>query len=72
MFHRGINVKHKCDLISGDTRTVAKLIISIEKEVVMSVHSNCVAVLAAFFASFYTFNLKYQEEASHTLEFIQR
>ena len=42
-------MKHKCDLISGDTMTVAKWIISIEKEVVMSVHSNFVAVLAAFF-----------------------
>ncbi|XP_029572041.1 uncharacterized protein LOC115164062 [Salmo trutta] len=56
----------------SDTMTAAQWMISMEKAVMMSVHSNFVAVLAAFFASFYTFNLQYQEEASHTLEFIQR
>ena len=49
----------------------AKWMISIE-EVVMSVHSNFVEALAALKKISFYFSQQYQEEASRTLEFIQR
>lgn len=47
--------------------------ISIERHVICEGSNPAFASgLAALFAVFYIFNLKYQEEASKTLEFIQR
>ena len=59
-------------LISGDMLTSVKWMMSIEGQVVLSSHPNFAAGLAALFASYYNFNLEYQEEALCTLEFIQR
>ncbi|KAL1252211.1 hypothetical protein QQF64_020007 [Cirrhinus molitorella] len=39
---------------------------------IVNPHPNIVAGFAALFASYYNFNLVYQEEASSTLEFVQR
>ncbi|MEQ2177670.1 hypothetical protein GOODEAATRI_005962 [Goodea atripinnis] len=47
--------------------------ISIESHVIcQSIQPTFQSGLAAFFAVFYVFNLQYQDEASQTLEFIQR
>ncbi|KAL6464370.1 hypothetical protein MHYP_G00266870 [Metynnis hypsauchen] len=59
-------------IVQGETLTSVTWMLSIEGQVVLSPHPNFVAGLATLFASFYNFNLEYQEEASCTLEFIQR
>ncbi|KAJ8009978.1 hypothetical protein DPEC_G00069780 [Dallia pectoralis] len=46
-------------IVQGNTLTAAKWLISIEKEVEMSIHSYFVAALSAYFALYYTFNLQY-------------
>ena len=47
--------------------------LSIEKKVVsVSTNNNLIAGLAAFFSTYYVFNIKYQPEAEATLEFMQR
>ncbi|XP_048119596.1 uncharacterized protein LOC125307588 [Alosa alosa] len=56
----------------GDVFTATNWMLSIEGHVVVGPHQNIVAGLAALFACYYAFNLVYQEEASNTLEFIQR
>ncbi|KAG9264491.1 hypothetical protein AMEX_G84 [Astyanax mexicanus] len=57
---------------AGDDLTGAQWMLSIEGQVVVPPHPNFVAGIAALFASYYNFNLLYQEQASCTLEFIQR
>ncbi|KAJ8333424.1 hypothetical protein SKAU_G00414320 [Synaphobranchus kaupii] len=47
-------------------------LLSIEGQVVMGPHNNITNGMAALFASYYNFNLKYLEEAACTLEFVQR
>ncbi|XP_076864064.1 uncharacterized protein LOC143516400 [Brachyhypopomus gauderio] len=59
-------------IVQGETLTSVTWVMSIEGQVVLSLHPNFVAGLANLFATFYNFNLEYQEEASCTLEFIQR
>ena len=47
--------------------------ISVEGHVICEgIQPTFVSGVAALFAVFYIFNLKYQDEASRTLEFIQR
>ncbi|KAG2460933.1 MSRA reductase, partial [Polypterus senegalus] len=46
--------------------------LSIEGQVVMGPHHDFVNGIATIFASYYNFNLQYPEDASSTLEFIQR
>ncbi|KAG9273476.1 hypothetical protein AMEX_G547 [Astyanax mexicanus] len=59
-------------IVLGDDLTGAQWMLSIEGQVVVPPHPNFVAGIAALFASYYNFNLLYQEQASCTLEFIQR
>ncbi|CAL8290569.1 unnamed protein product [Merluccius merluccius] len=59
-------------IVLGDVLTATQWMLSIEGQVVVPPHPKFVAGVAAFFASFYIFNLVYQEQASCTLEFIQR
>ncbi|KAG5285631.1 hypothetical protein AALO_G00005600 [Alosa alosa] len=59
-------------VIQGNKFVSNKWMLTIEKQVVMTPHSNFTAGPATLFATFYTFNLEYQEEASCVLEFIQR
>lgn len=54
--------------VSGDTR---HWMLSIEGQVVCE-GTTFVSGLAVLFASYYNFNLQYQDEAACTLEFIQR
>ncbi|KAL7888656.1 hypothetical protein AOLI_G00036300 [Acnodon oligacanthus] len=59
-------------IVQGGTLTSVTWMMRIEGQVVLSPQPNFVAGLATLFASFYNFNLEYQEEASCMLEFIQR
>ena len=59
-------------LCLGEVLTATQWMLSIKGQVVVPPHPNFVAGMAAFFSSFYIFNLVYQEQASCTLEFIQR
>ncbi|MEQ2248569.1 hypothetical protein ILYODFUR_020366 [Ilyodon furcidens] len=60
-------------LLGDQIHTLCKWMISIESHVIcQSIQPTFQSGLAAFFAVFYVFNLQYQDEASHTLEFIQR
>ncbi|XP_041952199.1 uncharacterized protein LOC121712172 isoform X1 [Alosa sapidissima] len=59
-------------VIQGNKFVSNKWMLTIEKQVVMTPHSSFTAGLATLFATLYTFNLEYQEEASCVLEFIQR
>ncbi|KAJ8369331.1 hypothetical protein SKAU_G00093590 [Synaphobranchus kaupii] len=63
-------------IVLGDMlMTTQKWMLSIEGQVVCEAQSSTatfVSGIAAVFASFYNFNLQYQEEAECTLKFIQR
>lgn len=59
-------------LVSGDIMKPEGWMLSLEGQVVMGPHNDFTSGLAAMFASYYNFNLKYDEGASCTLEFIQR
>lgn len=59
-------------LCLGDVLKPTSWMLSIEGQVVVGPHQNIVAGMAVLFSSYYVFNLVYQEEASITLEFIQR
>lgn len=75
---KNVHLKHQKNnkpyvyLCLGDVLTATNWMLSIESQVVVGPHQNFVAGLAAFFSCYYIFNLVYQEEASNTLEFIQR
>ncbi|XP_034554468.1 uncharacterized protein LOC117823392 [Notolabrus celidotus] len=60
-------------LMPGDEVTVGRWMISIEGHVICEGRQQSfISGLAALFATYYVFNLQYQEEAAKTLEFIQR
>ncbi|XP_036416694.1 uncharacterized protein LOC118800543 [Colossoma macropomum] len=60
-------------IIQGDKMNPERWMLSVEGEIVLGSNSNTfVEGLAALFATYYTFNLEYQEGAASTLEFIQR
>ncbi|TKS67894.1 hypothetical protein D9C73_000782 [Collichthys lucidus] len=59
-------------IVLGDVLTATNWMLSIEGQVTVGLHQNIVAGMAALFSCYYVFNLVYQEEASSTLEFIQR
>lgn len=58
--------------ISGDMMKPSGWLISIEGHVVMGPHPLFLHGVAAFFSSYYVFNLQYPAAGSSTLEFIQR
>ncbi len=59
--------------ISGQSLSNQRWMLSMEGQVVCEgAQPNFVSGLAALFASFYNFNLQYQEEAACSLEFVQR
>lgn len=58
--------------ISGDMMKPSGWLISIEGHVVMGPHPFFLQGVAAFFSSYYVFNLEYPAAGSSTLEFIQR
>ncbi|CAM4615012.1 unnamed protein product [Leuciscus chuanchicus] len=58
--------------IRGDMMKPSKWLISIEGHVVMGPHPFFLHGVAAFFSSYYVFNLEYPAAGSSTLEFIQR
>nr|XP_005158438.1 uncharacterized protein LOC101885684 [Danio rerio] len=59
-------------IVLGDILTATQWMLSIEGQVVVGPHPNFIAGFAALFSSYYNFNLVYQEQASCTLEFVQR
>ncbi|KAF1394353.1 hypothetical protein PFLUV_G00025670 [Perca fluviatilis] len=59
-------------IVLGELLTASFWMLSIEGQVVLPPHPNFLAGVAALFSSYYNFNLVYQEQASCTLEFIQR
>ncbi|CAJ1064737.1 uncharacterized protein LOC113051318 [Xyrichtys novacula] len=60
-------------LVAGDDVASGRWMLSIKSHVVCEgPQSGFIAGLAAVFATYYVFNLRYQEEAERTLEFIQR
>uniref|UniRef100_A0A8C4TBA5 Uncharacterized protein n=1 Tax=Erpetoichthys calabaricus TaxID=27687 RepID=A0A8C4TBA5_ERPCA len=60
-------------IIFGQTLSNQRWMVSIEGRVVCEgTQPSFVSGLAAVFASYYNFNLQYQEEAACTLEFVQR
>lgn len=60
-------------LIQGTELVIQGWMISLEGQVICEgILPAFLTGLAALFASYYVFNLQYQEEASCTLEFIQR
>ncbi|TKS65530.1 hypothetical protein D9C73_028010 [Collichthys lucidus] len=59
-------------IVLGDVLTATNWMLSIEGHVTVGPHQNIVPGMAALFSCYYVFNLVYQEEASSTLEFIQR
>ncbi|TKS65224.1 hypothetical protein D9C73_028486 [Collichthys lucidus] len=59
-------------IVLGDVLTATNWMLSIEGLVTVGPHQNIVPGMAALFSCYYVFNLVYQEEASSTLEFIQR
>ncbi|CAM4579752.1 unnamed protein product [Leuciscus chuanchicus] len=58
--------------IRGDMMKPSGWLISIEGHVVMGPHPFFLHGVAAFFSSYYVFNLEYPAAGSSTLEFIQR
>ncbi|XP_041800685.1 uncharacterized protein LOC121612009 [Chelmon rostratus] len=61
-----------CLIVQGDMMKPSGWLISIEGHVVMGPHPVFVHGVAAFFSSYYVFNLEYPAAGSSTLEFIQR
>ncbi|XP_041656815.1 uncharacterized protein LOC121518531 [Cheilinus undulatus] len=61
-----------CLIIQGDMMKPSGWLISIEGHVVMGPHPLFLHGVAAFFSSYYVFNLEYPATGSSTLEFIQR
>ncbi|XDV36886.1 hypothetical protein PO909_006601 [Leuciscus waleckii] len=61
-----------CLIIQGDMMKPSGWLISIEGHVVMGPHPFFLHGVAAFFSSYYVFNLEYPAAGSSTLEFIQR
>uniref|UniRef100_A0A087YA28 Zinc finger protein 568-like n=1 Tax=Poecilia formosa TaxID=48698 RepID=A0A087YA28_POEFO len=60
-------------ILCGNEQALAGWMVSIEGHVVFEgVQPTFLTGLAAVFATFYIFNLQYQDEAAKTLEFIQR
>ncbi|KAK7127276.1 hypothetical protein R3I94_008826 [Phoxinus phoxinus] len=60
-------------LVAGDEVTLGGWMISVENNVICEgIQQNFITGLAAVFATYYVFNLQYQEEAAKTLEFVQR
>ncbi|XP_039592264.1 uncharacterized protein LOC120515387 [Polypterus senegalus] len=59
-------------IIQDDMMKPKAWMLSIEGQVVMGPHHDFVNGIATIFASYYNFNLQYPEDASSTLEFIQR
>ncbi|XP_059354194.1 uncharacterized protein LOC132157507 [Carassius carassius] len=60
-------------LFAGDEATIGGWMITIENHVICEgVDQSIITGLAAVFSTYYIFNLQYQEEASRTLEFVQR
>ncbi len=60
-------------IFSGQSLSNQRWMLSMEGQVVCEgAQPNFVSGLAALFASFYNFNLQYQEEAACSLEFVQR
>uniref|UniRef100_A0A8P4K3W5 Sterile alpha motif domain-containing protein 3 n=1 Tax=Dicentrarchus labrax TaxID=13489 RepID=A0A8P4K3W5_DICLA len=59
-------------LVAGDGVTLGHWMISIESQVICEgIQKTFITGLAAVFATYYVFNLQYQEEAARTLEFVQ-
>ncbi|KAK5862906.1 hypothetical protein PBY51_018256 [Eleginops maclovinus] len=61
-----------CLIIQGDMMKPSGWLISIEGHVVMGPHPLFLHGVAAFFSSYYVFNIEYPATGSSTLEFIQR
>ncbi|XP_042609737.1 uncharacterized protein LOC109084889 [Cyprinus carpio] len=62
-----------CLIFLGQSLSNQRWMLSLEGQVVCEgAQPNFITGLAALFASFYNFNLQYQEEAACTLEFVQR
>nr|XP_055038036.1 uncharacterized protein LOC129425962 [Misgurnus anguillicaudatus] len=61
-----------CLIIQGDMMKPSGWFMSIEGHVVMGPHPFFLHGVAAFFSSYYVFNLEYPAAGSSTLEFIQR
>nr|XP_055069190.1 uncharacterized protein LOC129450442 [Misgurnus anguillicaudatus] len=60
-------------LVAGDEITLGGWMISIENNIICEgIQQSFIRGLAAVFATYYVFNLQYQEEAARTLEFVQR
>ncbi|XP_058477704.1 uncharacterized protein LOC131448912 [Solea solea] len=60
-------------MVAGDGVTLGHWMISIESQVICEgIQKTFISGLAAVFATYYVFNLQYQEEAARTLEFVQR
>ncbi|XP_069395202.1 uncharacterized protein [Paralichthys olivaceus] len=60
-------------LVAGDGVTLGHWMISIESQVICEgIQKTFITGLAAVFATYYVFNMQYQEEAARTLEFVQR
>ncbi|GAA6087997.1 uncharacterized protein LOC101885684, partial [Tachysurus ichikawai] len=59
-------------IVLGEILTATQWMLSIAGQVVVNPHPNLVAGFADLFASYYNFNLVYQEEASSTLELVQK
>ncbi|KAK0143434.1 hypothetical protein N1851_018409 [Merluccius polli] len=59
-------------LVAGDEVPIGCWMISIESRVICEgIQPTFITGLAAVFATYYVFNLQYQEEAARTLEFVQ-
>ncbi|KAK2916622.1 hypothetical protein Q8A67_000996 [Cirrhinus molitorella] len=61
-----------CLIMQGDMMKPSGWLLSIEGHVVMGPHPFFLHGVAAFFSSYYVFNLEYPAAGSSTLEFIQR
>ncbi|KAK3526247.1 hypothetical protein QTP70_020389 [Hemibagrus guttatus] len=58
--------------VTGNEVTTGWWMISIETQVICEDQSSFISGLAAVLATYYVFNLEYQEEAARTLEFVQK
>ncbi|XP_061880238.1 uncharacterized protein LOC133632021 isoform X2 [Entelurus aequoreus] len=60
-------------LDAGDKVTIKRWMINMEGDVICEgVQPSFISGLAALLATYYVFNLEYQEEGARTLEFVQR